>query len=153
MALNMQNQYEVLTQQQIDDSCKSCDDTVVLMEGMFMWKISTFRLKNKQLVEVIIDIECTKWEELKPFSYKKPALGDALNPTEAWEDNLRENYYPVWLVMNWAYKWPNHFHRSDSAIICAVQNGSSWETRYFPKKNLKADTWVDAIRIIGENTI
>lgn len=125
-------------------------DTINLEWDNFLGKVSSYILETKGLVWQILEINTKKWWVLSPFLYKKPIGEDVLNPEENWETKEREWYYPLEIIKG-AYRGPNHWHRKDDAISCAVKINDVWETRYFPKQNIFKETWDEAVRIIDKN--
>jgi len=139
-----------ITQEQIDNvKLPQESDKVKLDWESFSGKVSYYVLEGKELVLQVLSFRAKKSEALSDFLYTKPSGDDVLNPSEIQEKQPRSEYYPLRIV-NDAYKWPNHWHRKDNALFCAVKKDWEWETRYFPKKNIPDQTWEEAKRIIAE---
>jgi hypothetical protein len=104
---------------------------------------------NLQLIRKYFRRELSK--PLTPFSYKKPYTeqGGPLNPKEKEETEKREGYYPLATIKG-AYRGPNHWHRCDDILICAVQKDGKWKIRCFPKENIEEKSWSEAQEMLSE---
>jgi len=127
-------------------------DTISMGEGgVLMGTITHWTLDAQgvpQLQHTPFEADAKK--RLSPFSYKKPMVdGDVFHPQEKWEEGQREGYVPLVVVRN-SYRGPNHWHREDSAIACAVLVNDVWETRFFPKKNIPDETWEEVMALLKE---
>jgi hypothetical protein len=107
-------------------------------------------LKDGDLKLRFIQFDRRLTEVLPPFKYKKPMIadGDVLHPDERWEDKERVNYHILAIVHN-AYRGPNHWHREDDALFCAVWVEDRWVTKYFPRGNIEPEVWRAAEKILG----
>jgi hypothetical protein len=88
---------------------------------------------------------------LSPFQYLKPDIsqGDLLSPKTKWEDKLREWYQVIGRV-DASARMANHIDAFRDALIMAVKNSEwDWETRYFPKGNIKPEAWEEWNAILG----
>lgn len=118
-------------------------------ETKFAGKGCFYILDGEDLVLRPVRLDVGRGKALSPFRYKKPMVDlDVFFPEEDWEDKDRKGYYPLAIVHK-AFRGPNHWHREDSAILCAVQVDGEWQTRYFPRQNVSEETWQEAVRLLG----
>lgn len=122
------------------------NDIVSESDGKLAGTVHYFQLNEEDLELKESDFHLEIAEPLSPFKYKKPIIKkDVFNPDEVWENDIRQGYYPLLIVKN-AYRGPNHWHRRDDALFCAVKDSTnSWSIKYFPKLNIPKETWEEAV--------
>ncbi len=119
-------------------------DIVVETKGFLIGIVYYFQIDDDMLVYKNAEFNVKITKPLSPFKYKKPIVGDdVFKPDERWESTERINYYPLLIVKD-AYRGPNHWHRRDDALFCAVNIDGIWQTRYFSKNNVSAKIWKEA---------
>jgi hypothetical protein len=143
----------MLELEQIPDKSNIPSDVIRLEWDQFLASIHYYTLKAGILVQDVLNLNTKKWEALAPFKYNKPVWRNILDPDHQWDSEYRKWYHPLGIIERDIYRWPNHWHRPDNGLFCAVEGEKRWETRYFPKTNLfPDDTWEKAIRILWENS-
>ncbi|MFC1780149.1 hypothetical protein ACFLY9_00430 [Patescibacteria group bacterium] len=124
-------------------------DKIALVEGSFIGTGYCYTVGEGALSILPVHFNTAKADVLSPFVYKKPKVidGDIANPRKEWEEKQRESYHPLAIVQN-ALRGPNHWHRADEALFCAVEVDGEWQTRFFPRQNIEAEVWDKALRIM-----
>jgi hypothetical protein len=118
-------------------------EAIFLEKNEFKWRWYTLDENNNTTPRLL---KIKKDKPLQPFTYTKPIIKDWWNPkdpkdiVEKPEDALRIWYYPIGITDIPVFRGPNHLHRADQWLFCAVQINGSWETRFFPKSNIPEST-------------
>ena len=124
-------------------------DSINESNGKLLGNVYFFQVGDESLNLEKSEFNANIDEPLPPFKYKKPVIGkDVFHVDEVWEEKDRQRYYPLVIVRN-AYRGPNHWHRRDDGLFCAVMIDGAWQTRYFPKSNIPEEIWEKANELLS----
>lgn len=129
------------------------DGLVTVSIGIFRLMADGQFLPDKLIFETERTID--QLPVLGEMQYKKsrvignPFLENGV--VEEWEaenETVKRAGYLLVGIASQALRWPNHMHRVDDAVVVLTpQADGSYVTKYFPKQNIAAENWNEALEL------